>query len=119
MVLQCSKLLYYKVSSEFLRQDSQSSYSFGKIQNVGKTEVSEEKNLVFHWRKVSYFVFIHIFPLVLLLISSFQIHNIKLARRFLLTHIYTYIHIPLIYTYIYIIYIYIIYMYNIYIYIYI
>ena len=30
-------------SSEFLRQDSQSSYSFGKIQNVGETELSEEK----------------------------------------------------------------------------
>ena len=44
MVLQCSKLFYYKVSSEFLRQDSQSSYSFGKIQNVGETELSEEKN---------------------------------------------------------------------------
>ena len=43
MVLQCSKLFYYKVSSEFLRQDSQSSYSFGKIQNVGETEVSEDK----------------------------------------------------------------------------
>ena len=26
MVLQCSKLFYYKVSSEFLQQDSQSSY---------------------------------------------------------------------------------------------
>ena len=74
MVLQCSKLLYYKVSSEFLRQDSQSSYSFGKIQNVEKTELSEEKNLVFHWRKISYFVFMYIFLLVLLLISSFQIY---------------------------------------------
>ena len=28
---------------EFLRQDSQSSYSFGKIQNVGDPELSEEK----------------------------------------------------------------------------
>ena len=43
MVLQCSKLFYYKVSSEFLRQDLQSSYSFGKIQNVGETELSVEK----------------------------------------------------------------------------
>ena len=80
-----SKLFRYKVSGEFLRQDSQSFYSFGKIQNVGEKELSEEKNLVFHWRKVSYFVFIHIFPLVLLLISSFQIHNLKLAQRFILT----------------------------------
>ena len=43
MVLQCSKLIYHKVSSKFLRQDSQSSYSFGKIQNVGETELAEEK----------------------------------------------------------------------------
>ena len=57
------------VSSEFVRRDSQTSHGFGKIQNVGETELSEEKNLVFHWRKISYFVFIYIFPLVLLLIS--------------------------------------------------
>ena len=43
MVLQCSKLIYYKVSCEFLQQDSQRSYSFGKIQNVGETELSEER----------------------------------------------------------------------------
>ena len=43
MVLQCSKLLYCKVSSEFQRQDSQSSCSFGKIQHVGETGISEEK----------------------------------------------------------------------------
>ena len=36
------------VSSEFLRQDSQSSYSFGNIQNVGEIELFEEKKLVFH-----------------------------------------------------------------------
>ena len=44
MVLQCSELFYYKVSREFLQQDLQSSYSFGKIQNAGETELSEEKN---------------------------------------------------------------------------
>ena len=65
MVLQCSKLFYYKVSSEFLRQDSQSSYSFGKIQNVGETELSDEKNLVFRWGKMSHFVFIYIFSVSL------------------------------------------------------
>ena len=32
-----------QVSSEFLRQDSQGSYNFGKIQNVGETELSEVK----------------------------------------------------------------------------
>ena len=43
MVLQCSKLIYYKVFCEFLQQDSQRSCSFGKIQNVGETELSEER----------------------------------------------------------------------------
>ena len=38
------KALYYNVSSKFLRQDLQSSYSFSKIQNIGETELSEEKN---------------------------------------------------------------------------
>ena len=38
------KALYYSVSSKFLRQDLQSSYSFSKIQNIGETELSEEKN---------------------------------------------------------------------------
>ena len=42
-VLQCSKVFYFKVSSEFLGQDSQSTYSFGKIQNTGGPEFSEEK----------------------------------------------------------------------------
>ena len=42
MVLQCSKLSYSKFSSEFLRQDSQSLCSFGKIQTVGDLELSEE-----------------------------------------------------------------------------
>ena len=36
-----------KVSSEFLRQDLQSSYSFANSQNVGETELSEEKILCF------------------------------------------------------------------------
>ena len=47
MVVQCSKLFFQKVPSEFLRQDSQSSNSFGKIQNVGETELSEEKTYCF------------------------------------------------------------------------
>ena len=37
------KLFYSKVSSGFLQQDLQSSYSFGKIQNVRGPELSEEK----------------------------------------------------------------------------
>ena len=53
LVLQCSKLFCYKVSSEPLRQDSQSTCSLGIIQNVGETELCEEKKIVFHWRKIS------------------------------------------------------------------
>ena len=44
LFLQCSKLFYSKFSSRFLRQDSQSSYSFGKIQKEEDPELSEEKN---------------------------------------------------------------------------
>ena len=42
---------------------------FGKIQNVGEIELSVEKELVFHLIKISYFVLIYIFPLVLVFIS--------------------------------------------------
>ena len=53
------KLFYYKVSSEYLRQDSQSSYIFGnivcysfiQIQNVGETELSEQKIYCFIWER--------------------------------------------------------------------
>ena len=47
LVLQCSKLFNSKVSSGFLRQDSQSSYSFGKIQNVVSPELSEENEVLY------------------------------------------------------------------------
>ena len=53
IVLQCSDLFHSKVLTWFLWQDLQSSYSFSKIQNLG----DPEKNLVFHWRKISYFNF--------------------------------------------------------------
>ena len=45
MVLQYSKLLYSKVSNGFLLQDSQSPCSFGKVQNVSGSELSEEKSV--------------------------------------------------------------------------
>ena len=45
MVLQFSKLFHYKVSYEILRQDLQNSERFGKIQNVGETELSDEKTV--------------------------------------------------------------------------
>ena len=62
MVFQCSKLFYYKVSDEFLRQDSQSSYSFGKIQNVGETELFEEKEFSVSLEKDSIIhIYIYIF----------------------------------------------------------
>ena len=38
MVLQCSKVFQWKVLTGLLRQDSQCSYNFGKIQNVGDLE---------------------------------------------------------------------------------
>ena len=44
------------MSSENLAAEIHS-YSFGKIQNVGETDFSEEKNLVFHRRKISYLFF--------------------------------------------------------------
>ena len=47
MVFLCPKLFHSKVSTGILRQDSLSSYSFGKIQNVRGPEHSEEKNF-FH-----------------------------------------------------------------------
>ena len=42
MILQCSKVFYSKDSSGSMREDLQSSYSFGIIQNVGGPEFSEE-----------------------------------------------------------------------------
>ena len=61
MVLQWSKLFHSKISVGFLLKDSQSLYTFGKIQNLGGPKLSEEKNLVFHWRKISYFHFTYIY----------------------------------------------------------
>ena len=64
--LRTKRVFYYKVSGEYLREDSQSVYSFCQIQNVGETELSEEKIQCFigHSRKISYFLFhicIHIY----------------------------------------------------------
>ena len=58
MVLQCSKLFYSKVSSGFLRQDSQSFYSFGKIQNVGIPELFVGIERHFHFKAHSLITFI-------------------------------------------------------------
>ena len=55
MVLQFSKLFHYKVSYEILRQDLQNSERFGKIQNVGKTELSDEKTVSVSLEKNSIF----------------------------------------------------------------
>ena len=41
-----------------------------KIQSVGGPKLSEEKKLVFHWKKNSYFTFTYFFVLVLTFISS-------------------------------------------------
>ena len=56
-VLQCSKLFYSKVSSGFPRQDSQSTYSFGKIQNVRGLELSKEKKFSVALEKDFIFLF--------------------------------------------------------------
>ena len=53
-------MFYSKVSSGYLRQDSQSSNSFGKIQNFGFPEFSEEKIKCFIREKFHYFVFKYI-----------------------------------------------------------
>ena len=41
-----------------------------KIQSVGGPKLSEEKKLVFHWKKNSYFALTYFFALVLTFISS-------------------------------------------------
>ena len=56
--LQCSKPFHSNVFIGFQQQDSQSTYSFGKIENVGVLELSEEKiGKVFRWEKIPYFNF--------------------------------------------------------------
>ena len=55
MVIQFSKLFHYKVSYEILRQDLQNSERFGKIQNVGETELSDEKTVSVSLEKNSIF----------------------------------------------------------------
>ena len=64
MVLQCAKHFYYKVSGEFLQQDSQSSYSFGKIQNVGEAELFEEKKFSVSLEK-DFILYIYIYIYIL------------------------------------------------------
>ena len=45
MVLLCSKIIHSKASTGFLRQDSQNSYNFGKIQSLGDIELSEKEEI--------------------------------------------------------------------------
>ena len=78
MVFQCSKLFYYKVSDEFLRQDSQSSYSFGKIQNVGETELFEEKEFSVSLEKDS---IIHIYIYIYSFFYKKILHTPKAPKR--------------------------------------
>ena len=101
MVHHSSKLFYSKISSGFQRQYLNSSYSFRKIENVAGVELSEEMNLVFYWRKISYFVFTYMFLLVSLFISSFHTHtHTHIHTQILYIYIYIYIYIYT-YTYIY------------------
>ena len=77
MVLQCSKIFYFKVSSKFLRLDSQSSYSFGKNQNVGGTELSEEKFSVSLEKDLISFSYIFfLFPRFIYIYIYIYIYNI-------------------------------------------
>ena len=87
MVLQCSKIFYYKVSNEFLRQDSQSSCKFGKIQNIGETELSEQKIscvclFVFVFVCVCVcvcvlFVYVHVYVCVCVCVQKEEIHFLE------------------------------------------
>ena len=58
---------------------------FGQNPKLTRPRTFWGLNLVFNWRKISYFKFTYIFPLFLLFISTFSIHTLKLARWFLLT----------------------------------
>ena len=90
MVSQCSKLFCIKDFSGFLRQGCWSSYSLGKIQNVGRKKtfsVSLKKNSLFQFH--------------LYFSASFALYLLVSHTH---THIYIYIYI---YMYIYILYIYI------------
>ena len=58
---------------------------FGKNPKLRWPRTFWGERLVLHWISISYFKFTYIFPLVLLFISKFPIHNLKLARWFLLT----------------------------------
>ena len=44
-----------------MREDSQNSYSFGNIQNVGETELSKEKILCFIGERFHIWFFIYIY----------------------------------------------------------
>ena len=63
------KAFHSKVSGGFLWQDLQSSYSFGKIQNVGHPEiskeiVSQEKDFIFQFHiyfSASIYIYIYIY----------------------------------------------------------
>ena len=60
MLLQCSKLFYFKISSGFLKQDSLSSYSFGKAQNVESPELKNKKKISISLEKDFIFRLIYI-----------------------------------------------------------
>ena len=94
-----------KFSGGFLRQDSQSLYGLGKIQNVGGPELSDEKKLLFHWKKISYFVLTYIFLQFCFLFPSFIYINIYIYIYYIYYILYIYYIYTHIYIYIYYIYI--------------
>ena len=60
------------------------SIQFRQDPKLRRPAPSWRENLVFHGRKLLYFEFTFVFRLVLLFISIFPIHNLKLTRWFIL-----------------------------------
>ena len=93
MVLQCSKLVYFKVPSVSLGQDSKSS-SFEEFWQDPKCRrprfLAFSTILAFQWRKISHILFKYIkyiFPLVLLL----RRYTIIFLFKILSSHAFTYL----------------------------
>ena len=57
---------------------------FGKIQNVGGLELSAEKNLMFHWRKISNFALTKNKYIYIYRLKKKDIDNYFLSQKFLL-----------------------------------
>ena len=109
MAFLCSNLFYSKVSSGFLRQDLQSSYTIDKIQTVRGPELSEQKILFFIGERF-HISFSYIYTKTYIYMNVYIYICIYIYILYIYNLIYIYIYIPIgigIYTYIYWIYLYI------------